>query len=364
MNAANLCPMPAQVRDAVAKYSKELSENMSPMNRGRIEDLKERARTRLAKMLHVSGDEIALTRNTSEANNIVVQGLDLNQGEEVLLWDQNHPSNSVSWRIRAHRMGFKVRYFSIPSGVNSIDEVVNIVSSAVSTQTKVVSFTHVSNVTGFRLPAREICQAIKEDGDIYVHIDGAQTWGAYDINLRDLTCDSFSASAHKWFMGPREVGLLYVNEERIERLWPNIVSWPWGNQLEPSVTGARKFESMGQRNDSALAALVDAVDFNEKFTPVRIAEHAMLLSDNLRDKLASIDVDFVSPNTGPFSSAIVIVAVPSKNVQKLVDHVIEDSGVIVANTGGLRMSPHFYNTVEHNDRVVASIRKYHYLLSV
>src|SRR5690606_27712266 len=110
----------------VEHYAGELDRDMSHVNRGRIESLKEEARARLARQLNVSADELALVRNTSEANNIIVQGMPLGAGDEVLLWDQNHPSNGVAWDVQAKRGGFAVRRLSVPPDAGSIDEVVDL----------------------------------------------------------------------------------------------------------------------------------------------------------------------------------------------------------------------------------------------
>ncbi|HEX7719127.1 MAG TPA: aminotransferase class V-fold PLP-dependent enzyme, partial [Woeseiaceae bacterium] len=283
MNAANLCPMPTAVHQAVERYGRELDRDMSHVNRGRIEALKEDARSRLAIQLGVSADELAIVRNTSEANNIVVQGLPLEAGDEVLLWDQNHPSNGVAWDVQAARNGSIVRRLSLPLAPASPEELVQTFRKAITPKTRVVSFTHISNVSGLRLPAHEICAALKAThDDLYVHVDGAQTWGIVDVNLAKLGCDSFSASAHKWFMGPREVGLLYVRQPQIAKLWPNCVSVPWGNAAEPTVAGARKFEAFGQRDDAAIAALGAAVDFHETVTPAGIERRAAEVAEHLR----------------------------------------------------------------------------------
>ena len=208
MNAANLCPMPTRVSEAQAKYAKALDLSLSTASRQAVEAHKEDARSRIAAMLGTSADELAIVRNTSEANNVIVQGMPLEEGDEVVLWDQNHPSNSVAWDVQAasdrrHGTAF---LRSEPTQDRSTRWWIYFVA-AVGEKTRVVSFTHISNITGFRTPAAEICAAIRaRKDDIHIHIDGAQTWGAVDINLGAIECDSFSGSAHKWFMGPREVG--------------------------------------------------------------------------------------------------------------------------------------------------------------
>jgi selenocysteine lyase/cysteine desulfurase len=282
----------------------------------------------------------------------------LDAGDEVLLWDQNHPSNSLAWDVRAKRDGFTVRRFSVPLHANSIDEVVSLVSAAVGPKTRLVSFTHISNISGFRLPAAEICSALRHRSDsLFIHVDGAQTWGVRDIDLRDTGCDSFSGSAHKWYMGPRETGLLFVKESRIADLSATVVSIPWGDATDPSVAGARKFEALGQRDDAAIAALADTVAFHAELTPAGVQRRAVAVAARLRLALQDLEVPFVSSTHEDFASNVIILAANGAHQRDLPERILAHAGVITAATGGLRMSPHIYNTDAHVDRVVAAIGK-------
>lgn len=363
MNAANLCPMPTSVSDAHAGYANELDLDLSSANRARIVAKKEAARSQLAQMLGTSADELAIVRNTSEANAIIVAGVPLDAGDEVVLWDQNHPSNSTSWDVRAKRSGIRVRRFSVPTDTGSVDEVVDLFVGAISDKTKVVSFTHISNVTGFHTPMTEICEAIRRrNGDVFIHIDGAQTWGAVDIDLGKVDCDSFSGSAHKWFMGPREVGLLYVRERRIDDVWPLTVSIPWLVADQPPP-GARKFDAFSQRDDAAIASLGDTIAFHKAMTPAGIEKQSMGIANYLRESLEDLEVPFVSTSNPLFTSSVIILKASPQNAAKMVNEVFDASGVITAPVNGFRMSPHVYNTTEHVDRVVAAVKKTRNLLS-
>ncbi len=363
MNAANLCPMLSTVTEAHYKYMKKLDQSLSTASRKAVEAYKEEARGRVARLLGVSGDEIAIVRNASEANGTIVQGLPLDAGDEVVLWDQNHPSNLVAWDVQAARTGATVRRFAVPTDINSIDEVVELFVDVVGDNTKIVSFTHISNVTGFKLPLAEICAAIRrKKDDVFIHVDGAQTWGAVDLNLGAIEADSFSGSAHKWFMGPREVGILYVRERHIARIWPNIVSVPWGITTADAPAGARKFDALSQRDDAAIASLNDAALYHEAITPAGIEAQSTLVADRLRAGLEDLGLAFVSSTNPAFTSSVVIIRVPEEHADKLVSKVFDDCGVQCAATGGFRMSPHVYNNVDHVDRVIAALKRNRALL--
>lgn len=364
MNAANICPMPVMVSEAYAEYARQLDLSLSTASRRSVEAFKEEARGRIAGMLGTSADEIAIVRNTSEANNTIVQGMPIKEGDEVVLWDQNHPSNSVAWEVQAARVGATVRRFSVPVETGSVDEVVDIFVDAIGDKTAVISFTHISNITGFRIPAAEVCAAIRKRKDnVYIHLDGAQTWGAVDINLSAIELDSFSGSAHKWFMGPREVGILYVRERHIDRIWPNIVSVPWMDGADNPPKGARKFDALGQRDDAAIASLNEAAQFHEAITPAGIEERSKQVADRLRAGLEDLGVAFVSTAHPDFTSSVVIIQVPRENARDLVSRVFEDAAVQCAATGGFRMTPHVYNTEDHVDRVIAAVQKNRGMLS-
>src|SRR5579864_8095448 len=256
LNAANVCPASRPVLDRHAEFMRDFQSNPSFQNRAKYDAMRERLRSKVADMLRVTPDEIAITRNTSEGTNIVVKGVDLKPGDEVLITDHNHPSNNDSWKVRAQRDGFAVKSLSVRVPAASREELISQVEKAVTPQTRVIAITHVTSTTGIMYPAREIAEIARRRG-IWMHLDGAQTFGALDVNLKEIGCDSYSTSAHKWLMGPLENGILFVRAGRIEKVWPSIVTAGWSDHLK----GARKLEVFGQRDDPRIVALESAIDF-------------------------------------------------------------------------------------------------------
>ncbi|MBT5203842.1 MAG: aminotransferase class V-fold PLP-dependent enzyme, partial [Gammaproteobacteria bacterium] len=215
MNAANLCPSFRSVAETVQTLTYDIDQDCSFNNRAKFKNLLKHSRYLVANQLNVSEEEIALVRNTSEANNIINNGLELNRGDEVLLWDQNHPTNNIAWDVRAARFGYAIKRVSTPAKPTNQQELIDTFVSQFTPRSRVLSITHVSNLSGIKLPIKEIIAAAHAK-NIYVHVDGAQVWGALALDLKDLGMDSFSASAHKWYMGPKETGLLYVKKSRID----------------------------------------------------------------------------------------------------------------------------------------------------
>ena len=356
MNAANLCPSFRSVSNAVSSLTQDIDKDCSFNNRSKFGIFLEESRDIIARQLNVDSDEIALVRNTSEANNIINNGLTLSAGDEVVLWDQNHPTNNIAWSVRAERLGFSVKRVTSPALPKSEQELLDLFVSHFSANTKVVALTYVSNTSGVKLPIKAIASAARARG-IYVHVDGAQVWGAMPLDLNELGIDSFSASSHKWLMGPKEVGLLYINRNNIDRIWPNIISAGWGNEPATHLKGARKFESLGQRNDSALAAVGTTVKQLELIGLQRIEARTVELSQLLKEGVVEAGIELITPIDPILSHGVCIMEVPSEKRSEIVDSLYQNFGIAGAPTGGLRLCPAIYNTKGHVERAIAAVQQ-------
>ena len=356
MNAANLCPSFRSVAEQVAFLTADIDQDCSFNNRSKFSGLLENSRALVAAQLNVSADEIALVRNTSEANNIISNGLDLGAADDVIIWDENHPTNHVAWQVRAARFGFKVVTVATPTDLRDPQQLLDAFVAQFTDRTRVLAITHVSNVSGIRLPVAELVQAAKARG-IYVHVDGAQTWGAMALDLKALGMDSFTASAHKWYMGPREVGLLYIKSDQHARIWPGVVASGWGSGAETRQIGARKFESLGQRDDAALAALSVAARIHDSIGAARLEQRIVQLSQHLMHGVADLGLPLVTPMDADLSFGVVVVQTATGQGGALSNRLYEEFGIAGAGTGGLRLCPGIYNTLAHVDRAVAGIKQ-------
>src|SRR5258708_24228169 len=214
MNAANLFPSPAVVNERVIEFTKVMGKDVSFQYRAQFVAFRKKSVELLAQFVGADKVEMGITRNTSESNCTIVDGLDLKPGDEVILWDQNHPSNREAWMSQAKRTGFSVVKVSVPLQPTSINELVESFSKAITPNTRLISFSHISNLSGIALPATEICQMAKAKG-IMTPVAGAQSLGAWNLNLHNMGCTFYTASTHKWLMGPFENGMIYVNKDFI-----------------------------------------------------------------------------------------------------------------------------------------------------
>jgi len=358
LNAANVCPASRLVMDRHLEYLRDFHANPSFQNRDKYVALRENLRDKLARMLRVSADEIAITRNTSEGSNIIVKGVDLKPGDEVLITDHNHPSNNESWRVRAKRDGFVVKSLPVPIPAPSVERLLADFERAITPRTRVIAITHVTSTSGIQYPAREIA-ALGRGRGIYVHVDGAQSFGALDVNLGEIGCDSYSASAHKWLMGPLEAGILWVRNERIPEIWPSIVTAGWTDHLK----GARKLEVFGQRDDPRVVALEAAVDFINLMGMPAVEARVTALATRAKVQLAEIPAAELKTNLEPkLSGGVVKFRLKNLPTKRAYDTLWEKHRVAIAMTAsgdaeGLRFSPHIYNSLEEVDRAVAAVKE-------
>ncbi len=360
MNAANLCPSPYPVQETVFRHTRDVNRDASFQNRGKFGALKEEARRALAEYVGASPSEIAITRNTSEGNNSVVNGLDLGAGDEVVLWDQNHPTNNVSWDVRARRWGFTVRRVSTPVSCEDAGQMMDSFVAVLTNRTRVLAFSHVSNASGAGIPAMELCRVARERG-ILTLVDGAQTCGALDLDLHDMGCDFFTGSSHKWFMGPKEAGLMYVREGSQDRLWPTHVGVGWEGA---EANGAQKFENMGQRDDAAVVSMATAAAFHEAIGPAAVEERVRGLVSAIREGLADAvpGVRFHTPLAPELSAGVLVFALPGVSHGEVFQGVYETHHLACTGRGGvfdgIRLSPHIYNTLDEVGRAVEALAAY------
>ena len=356
VNAANLCPSPYGVQQMIFGLTRDIDSDASFQNRDKFFEFKEASRRALAVYLGALPEEIAITRNTTEGNNAVINGLDLREGDEVVLWDQNHSTNNIAWDVRADRYGFHVERVTTPTPPQSAEELIQPFRDALTAKTKVLALTHISNLSGVGLPVKELCRMASER-DILTLIDGAQTFGAFQVDLHDIGCDFYTGSAHKWFLGPEEVGVLYVRKERTADLWPTTVGDYWEDIRD---RGARKFEALGQRDDATLAAVKKTAEFHHSLGKERIEDRIRELAGLLKQELQKIPgTKLYTPLEPELSGGVVMISLPGidpiEGFQYLYRrHQIGGAG-IEGRFPGIRFCPHIYNPLDEIDRIVAAV---------
>src|SRR5438270_2083632 len=204
----------------------------------------------LAAFVGCKRDELALLRNATEANSYIANGLDMKAGDEVLMTDQEHPGGEHPWNLKAKRYSIVVKKVTLPRPVKNAAQVLNLFNDAITPRTRVIFFSHVTTFSGVVLPAKELAALARTKG-ILSSVDGALVPGMMRLNIRDLGCDMYSSSPHKWLFATKGSGFLYVRDEVIDRLWNTMVTEGW----EDKKIRAERFQRIGSSNVPALWGL-------------------------------------------------------------------------------------------------------------
>ena len=358
LNAANLCPTSLPVVEALEKNTRYLDANPSSVSRAKLTEGREESRRLIAQALGVTAEEIVITRNTSEANNLVSSGLQLGAGDEVLVFGDNHPSNLNAWRDKSARFGFTVVEVPVVTPHPGPEAYVAAFTSALTPRTRLIAMTHVTNAMGDMLPVLDLCRIARERG-VLTLVDGAQSFGVLDVNLSQMRPDFYAGSVHKWPCGPKETGVLFVDRGVHERIHASVVS------LYPGAVGiSRKLEAFGQRDEAALATVGAAIRLQTDIGRAAIEKRARQLARRLAAELQRVEGVSLWTRPDPTASAAIIVVKPAAlDPRRLVSALYERDRIACATAGGaarpgVRFSPHFYNTMDEVDRAVAAVRRY------
>ncbi|MGH9702668.1 MAG: aminotransferase class V-fold PLP-dependent enzyme, partial [Candidatus Acidiferrales bacterium] len=262
----------------------------------------------LAAFVGCTRDELALVRNSTEANNYIANGIDLKPGDEVLMTDQEHPGGEQPWLLRAKRYGIAVKHVTLPVPVQKPADALNLFNDAITPRTRVVFFSHITTSTGVVLPAREICALARSKG-ILSAIDGAHVTGMMRLNIRELGCDFYASSPHKWLQAPKGTGYLYVRDEVIDRVWNTIATEGWN---EPKIR-AERFQRIGSSNLPTLLGLRAAIELANQIGMERIERRHRKMADYVLAEMVrrgavswtspdpSLRCAIASVNTPPYS---------------------------------------------------------------
>ena len=358
MNAANLCPTALPVVEALDKNVRYYEANPSPEIRTGLMRGREETRKLLAEMLRVSPEEIVITRNTSEGNNYVSSGIDLKADDEVVVFSDNHPSNLRAWQEKGKRYGFKTVSVAHVNPHPGAEYYVNEFRKAITARTKIVTVTHVSSNSGDLFPAAEVFAMAREHG-ILTMLDGAQSFGVLDVDLSVIKPDFYTGSSHKWPCGPKEMGVLFVARSAHEKIWPSVVSLYGG-----AVGISQKLEGNGQRDDAKLATFGEALKFQNTIGRAVIDQRARSLAQHLITQLKKLDGVKLWTHTDPARSGSIVIFQPGTLDPRRLNAALteKEKFVVTARAGqdrpGLRISPHFYNTMDEMDRLVAAVGRY------
>jgi selenocysteine lyase/cysteine desulfurase len=259
----------------------------------------------LAAFVGCTRDEIALLRNATEANSYIANGIDMKPGDEVLMTDQEHPGGEHPWDLKAKRYGIVIKKVALPRPVKDTPQVLNLFNDAITPRTRVLFVSHITTFSGVVLPAKELAALARTKG-ILSAVDGAHVPGMMGLNIKDLGCDMYSSSPHKWLLAPKGSGFLYVRDEVIDRLWNTIATEGWD---DPKIR-AERFQRIGSSNVPALWGLRAAIKLANDIGMDRIERRHRHLADYILDEMKKRNAESWTSTDPALRCAIVSVNVP------------------------------------------------------
>jgi isopenicillin-N epimerase len=356
LNNGGVCPSPRVVHEALKRYL-DIS-NQSPVYHmwQILEPNIEAVRRRLAGAFGCDPEELAITRNASEALQIAQLGIELKAGDEVVTTNQDYGRMLDTWQQRVRREGITLTQVSFPVPPPSMDVLAERLLGAITPATKVLHFCHITNLTGQIFPVRRIADEARRRG-IKTVVDGAHAFAHFPFKAADLGCDFYGTSLHKWLLAPIGTGFLYVRREHIPRLWP----------LTPAAASKaddiRKFEEIGTHPAANHNAIAEALTFHEGIGSERKAARLRYLRNRWADRLRASPKFRLHTNLDPaHSCAIGNVQVLNVPTPKVVSQLWEKWRIIAtpimhAEYEGLRVTPNVYTTLEEVDTFAAAMEK-------
>ena len=358
LDNANVSPSPKNVTEAMIRYTWQ-QQNVPGFMLWEV-FLPELSATRsaLARSFGCDAEEIALVRNATEALQIILLGVPLRSGDEILMTTHDYWSmhDAVDQRVRRDNITVK-KISNVPLAPNSMQELLEMYERNITPKTRLILVTHPVNFTGQLFPVKEICEMAHRK-DIEVVVDGAQSFGLIDYKLSDLGCDYFGASLHKWLSAPIGTGLLYIRKDKSSKV----------NQLHPAryfvelqqkdyPTHIFKFEDVGTRSHAMALAIPEALAFHNGIGAKRKEERLRYLTGYWVRRLQRLpNVRFYTSSAPEMSCGIGVFEIAGIDSGRLADH-LQRQGVFVQamtparapEVRGVRVTPHVYTMLTELD---------------
>ena len=362
LNNGFTCPTPRVALEAEWRYMDMI--NMSPIfYQGPIAGRIETIRLRMAEEFGCDPEEMALTRGASESLQIAQNGIDLKAGDEVITTEQDYPRMLTTWDQRMRRENIKVTRLQFPVPTTG-DDLYQRFEKAITPKTKIFHCCHVTNLTAQMFPVARISRLARSKGIVTI-VDGAHALGHFPFKLRELECDAYGVSLHKWLLAPIGNGCLYVRKEMIPKFWP-LQAAP-----EQQDADIRKFEAIGTHPWAIRAALGEALAYHQTIGTERKAARLRYLNLRWINALKAyprvkVLTDFSEP---PQAWGVAAVNIEGIDVRDLAKFLMDKYRIIVVPLVGgappnqvfdyqcLRVSPNIYTTLEEIDTFIKGMEE-------
>src|SRR5919112_6789266 len=349
LNNGRVSPSPRIVTEALVRYIWEQEDATAYTMWQILEPQSETIRTGLAELFGCDREEIAITRNASESLEILLMGMDFKSGDEILTTTQDYPRMLTTLRQREKRENLKLKLIQIPIPPKNLSEITAAFEKGISDRTRLILIAHQVNITGQITPVRAVCEMARAKG-IETIVDGAHSFAQFDFKQKDLGCDYFGTSLHKWLHAPKGTGLLYVKRDRIEKLWPLMAA------ESKQSNDIRKFEEIGTHSAAPRLAIGEAMLFHNGIGGKRKEARLRYLSRYWMNRLKDVPKVRFNTSFDPAQSCAIanveIVGIEPNAIGSYLfnKHRIFVTPIMHEEFKGIRITPNVYTTLGELDR--------------
>ena len=283
--------------------------------------------------------------------------MDLEPGDEILTTAQDYPRMLATWRQRERREGLVIKKVNFTPPVESLDQLVTMFERAITPKTKLIHFCHITNVTGQIFPVKKIVEMARSRG-IETIVDGAHAFAQFPFQHRDLDCDFYGTSLHKWLYAPHGTGFLYVRKNRIKDVWPLM---PSDESLDANI---RKFEQIGTHPEANFLAIGEALSFHEALGVERKAARLRYLFHRWAKRLEGQKGFRLLTSLDPQQSCgLVTFTLDGIDLNRVIGYLFNEYRIIVtgfvnfAGVNGIRVTPNVFSTLSEVDLFAEAIER-------
>ena len=357
MNNGTMGPSPTVVEEAMCE--KESNVNATG-NYGGYDEV----RPKLAKMVGCDKEEISLTMNVTNGINIIAQGIKLKKGDEVILTTHEHIGNAIPWMGRAKRNGIVLKFAELGKDAN---DTLNKINDKITSRTRVIAVPHQTCTQGQVLPGKEITK-LGHDKGLWVMLDAAHPVGQFPVDVKDLDCDFYVTCGHKWMMGPKGTGFLYMKKSMYDVVDPIFIGaggetgWDYEKGLDNYVDTGHRYDYT-TRSAALSVGLEAAADFLLNIGMENIGNRGKAMSTHLMDGIKNIpNVEILTPFEDKSRGSLVGFRLKNIEFGKLQSYLMDNykirtRGVSESGLNSLRVSTHIYNDFDDINKLIDAVGK-------
>jgi selenocysteine lyase/cysteine desulfurase len=350
------CFMPQQTLEHQIQHMRRVNYEGSYYMRNSRQKNKRLVAAKIGEIVGCTAEEIAITRNTTESLDLIIGGMNWNAGDEAVMAEQDYGAMLNHFKFVARRYGVVNRLVSVPNHPKDDDEIVDLYASAITDKTRLLMVCHMINITGQILPVRKICDMAHSRG-VEVMVDGAHAYSHINFQMKDLDCDYYGTSLHKWLSAPLGSGMLYVRKEKIDTVWPLLAE----GDLEPN--DILRLNHIGTDPVHVDLGILNAIEYQDAIGLERKEARLKFLQHYWTSQLRGLPrVVINTPADMNRHGGIGNVGIEGIDPRALADTLFNDYriftvGIDRPGVRGLRITPNLYTTTEELDALVSAIKE-------